>query len=88
MAGLGPYNAMEAAALQSPTGDFTGTVDTDRYTCAVLIAADSVDTVGVVNSAAATVQVPVAFQVVPLRTIAALTGTTGFTVIYCYPDEA
>ena len=79
---------MEAAAIQSPTGDFTGTADTDRHTCAVLIAADSVDTVGVVNSAGSTVQIPVAFQVVPLRTNAALTGTTGYTVIYCYSDEA
>lgn len=80
-------NALEAALSISPSTDFRTTVDTARFTKAIMLTATATATTVVVTNdvlgATVTMKVDANTLILPMRTKAAVTSAT-YTAYYLY----
>ena len=91
MAGIGPFSSTQLLMAIAPTGNFKSSVDTGNFTSALLFFLTATDTADVENTNGDDITVPVKAVdalIIPFRTNAAVTNlASGYSVIYCYPDN-
>ena len=80
-----PQNTTDAKLSSAPSYDFRASVDTTRFTKAVYIVLSTNVTGNVYNEITeGNIAIRVGGQFYPFRTKTALSGYTGYDVIYCY----